>query len=59
MLQPKLSFGVVRNMYVGDVFTSLKIMGAWTEFDLINFPNGMIVTLNEAGGQYSFSVDPL
>ena len=57
MLQPKLYFGVVRNMHVGDTFTSLEITSALTEFDLSNFPNGLEVTLNEApgGGRYSFS----
>ena len=57
MLQPKLYFGVVRNMHVGDTFTSLEITSALTEFDLSNFPNGVEVTLNEApgGGRYSFS----
>ena len=61
MLQPKLYFGVVRNMHVGDVFTSLEITSALTEFDLSNFPNGIEVTLNEApgGGRYSFSGQPM
>ena len=57
MLQPKLFFGVVRNMQVGDTFTSLEITSALTEFDLSEYPNGLQVTLNQApgGGQYSFS----
>ena len=40
MLQPKIYFGVVRNMKVGDTFTSLEITSALTEYDLSNFPNG-------------------
>ena len=57
MLQPKLFFGVVRNMKVGDTFTSLEITSSLAEFDLSNFPNGITVTLNQApgGGQYSFT----
>ena len=61
MLQPKLYFGVVRNMHVGDVFTSLEITSSLTEFDLSDYPNGIEVTLNEApgGGRYSFSGKPM
>ena len=61
MLQPKLYFGVVRNMKVGDTFTSLEITSALAEFDLSNFPNGLIVTLNQepGGGRYSFSGQPM
>ena len=57
MLQPKLFFGVVRNMKVGDTFTSLESTTALTEFDLSDYPSGIEVTLNEAprGGRYSFS----
>ena len=61
MLQPKLYFGVVRNMKVGDTFTSLEITSALTEFDLSNYPNGLDVTLAQepGGGQYKFSGAPL
>ena len=61
MLQPKLYFGVVRNLKVGDVFTSLEITSSLTEFDLSDYPNGVEVTLNEApgGGRYSFSGQPM
>ena len=57
MLQPKLFFGVVRNMQIGDTFTSLEITTALKEFDLSEYPNGLQVTLNQSpgGGQYSFS----
>ncbi len=57
MLQPRLYFGVVRNITIGDIFTSLEITSYLTEFDLSNFPQGLQVTLNEAagGGRYSFS----
>ena len=57
MLKPKLYFGVVRNMHVGDTFTSLEITTSLTEFDLSNYPHGIEVTLNEepGGGKYSFS----
>jgi len=57
LLQPRLFFGVVRNVTIGDIFTSLEITSYLTEFDLENFPHGMEVTLNEApgGGQYTFT----
>ena len=61
MLQPKLFFGVVRNMKVGDTFTSLEITSALTEFDLSDYPNGIEVTLNEEPGEgrYTFSGQPM
>ena len=61
MLQPKVFFGVVRNMKVGDTFTSLEITSSLEMFDLSNFPNGIVVTLNQApgGGKYSFSAQPM
>ena len=57
LLQPRLFFGVVRNVTIGTVFTSLEITSYLTEFDLEHFPHGMEVTLSEApgGGKYSFS----
>ncbi len=56
MLQPRLYFAVVRNVQVGDIFTSLEITTNMTEFDLSNYPHGLEVTLNEGagGGQYQF-----
>ena len=61
MLQPKLYFGVVRNMNVGDTFTSLEITSSLTEFDLSSYPNGLEVTLNQepGGGRYIFSGQPM
>ena len=61
MLQPKVYFGVVRNMKVGDTFTSLEITSSFEMFDLSNFPNGIVVTLNQApgGGRYSFSAESM
>ena len=61
MLQPKLFFGVVRNIKIGDTFKSLEITSALKEFDLSDFPNGLIVTLNKepGGGRYSFSGKPM
>ena len=61
MLQPKLFFGVVRNMVEGDVFTSLEITSTLTEFDLSNFPNGINVTLKQlpGGGKYEFTAEPM
>ena len=55
MLQPRLYFAVVRNMVVGDIFTSLEITSYMTEFDLSDYPQGMEVTLNEAAGSGKFS----
>ena len=56
MLQPKLFFGVVRNMHVGQTFKSLEITQSLTPFDLSEYPNGLKVTLNEekSGGAYTF-----
>ncbi len=56
-LQPKLFFGVVSNLHIGEVFTSLNITEALTEFDLSQFPNGLMVTLTQepVGGQYTFT----
>ena len=56
MLQPRLFFAVVRNVYVGQVFTSLEITSNLSEFDLADYPHGLQVTLSESagGGQYSF-----
>lgn len=56
MLQPKLYFAVVRNFKAGDIFTSIEVMKHLTEFDLLDFPHGLEVTLSKAagGGRYSF-----
>ena len=63
LLQPKLYFAVVRNMMVGDIFTSLEITSFQTEIDLSNFPKGLIVTLTERafdlGGQYFFTASSM
>jgi len=56
MLQPKLFFGVVRNMHVGQTFKSLEITQSLTCFDLSEYPNGLKVKLQEelSGGAYTF-----
>ena len=56
MLQPKLFFGVVRNMQVGEIFKSLEITQSLTSFDLSEYPNGLQVKLQEelSGGAYTF-----
>ncbi len=56
-LQPKVFFGVVRNIHVGDVFKSLDITEGLTQFDLSQFPGGLKVTLDQeaVGGQYTFT----
>ena len=61
MLMPKLFFGVIREMNVGDTFTVLETDSTNTEFDLSEYPNGLEVTLTEqpGGGRYSFSGRPL
>ena len=61
MLKPQLFFAVVRNMHVGQVFTSLEITSSLTPFDLSDYPNGIIVTLNEApaGGEYTFTASKM
>ena len=60
-LHSKLFFGVVHNFEAGNVFTSLEITSALAEFDLSNYPNGMIVTLDQSpgGGTYTFSAKEL
>jgi dynein heavy chain 1 len=58
MLKPKIIFAVVNNMHVGEVFTSLNIItSSHTEIDLSDYPNGIVVTLNESpsGGEYVFT----
>lgn len=61
MLQPKIYFGVVRNMHVGDTFTSLEITSSLEMFDLSDFPNGIVVTLKQSpgGGRYSFAAEEM
>lgn len=63
LLQPKLYFAVVRNMMVGDIFTSMEITSIPQEFDLNKYPNGMIVTVSEKaidfGGQYTFTASAM
>ncbi len=55
-LKPELFFGVVHNLQVGDIFTSLNKTEAPTAFDLSQYPNGLMVTLTQepVGGQYTF-----
>ena len=57
MLEPKIYFGVVREMNVGDTFTGLETDSTNTEFDLSEYPNGLEVTLSKQPGGclYSFS----
>ena len=56
MLQPKLFFGVVRNMHVGQTFKSLEFTQSLTPFDLSEYPNGLKVILKQeaSGGAYTF-----
>ena len=56
-LKPKLYFGVVRNMQIGEVFQSLEITSALTEFDLSDYPNGLYIsqTQEPGGGAYTFT----
>ena len=59
IIEPKLFFGVVRNMKVGDVFSSLDEITSLTMFDLTSYPNGIIVTLTQTpgSGTYEFSAE--
>lgn len=59
VLEPKLYFGVGRNMRVGQTFSSMQITSATTMFDLTQYPNGLIVTLKQmpGGGKYVFSAE--
>ena len=59
VIEPKLYFGVVSNMKVGQSFESLTSITTLTDFDLSQFPNGIEVTLNmkPGGGQLYFTAD--
>ena len=61
MLQPKISFAVARNLQVGPIFTSLEIQSQMTDFDLSEYPTGLVVTLDEelVGGAYTFTGTPM
>lgn len=61
LLQPKLYFGVVRNMQIGETFSSMEITNALTMYDLSRYPNGIIVTLKETpdAGQFMFSAESM
>ena len=48
-LRPILYFGIAC-MSGGDVFTSLETTSSLTEFDLSNYPNGLVVTLTQQPG---------
>ena len=58
-LAPKLFFGVVKDMKVGTVFSSLSITQNFFCVDLLDFMNGLVVTLdmNEASGEFFFRAD--
>ena len=60
-LQPKLFFAVARNIKIGQTFTSAEISSAFADYDLSDYPDGIVVTLSQAkvGGQYSFSASPM
>ncbi len=59
IIEPKLFFGVVRSMQVGDIFSSLDAITSLTMFDLTRYPNGINVTLTQApgSGTYEFSAE--
>ena len=57
-LKPILYFGrVSHNMSVGDEFKTPEVAQSLTEFDLSNYPNGIVVTLSQepGEGQYHFT----
>ena len=56
-LTPKLYFGVVSNVNVGDTFKSLTTTQNYVEVDLSNFENGLKITLhrNPANGEFTFT----
>lgn len=61
IIKPTIFFGVIQNLKTSETFTSSQLTrSALYEFDLNYYPNGLIVTLNEApgGGEYSFSGMP-
>ena len=57
MLKPMLYFGIVMETVAGETPNTLQTASSLTEFDLNNFPNGLVVTLKEepGSGQYKFS----
>ena len=56
-----LLFGVTRNMKVGQAFESYEIMSKFFEVNLVEFPNGVKVILNQqpGGGRYYFTAENL
>jgi hypothetical protein len=60
-IKPILFFGVVEkgSMHTGEIFTEQSLNTSPTEFKLENFPNGIVVTLNEGpgGGRYHFTAE--
>lgn len=61
VLKPKLCFGIVNNMKVGETFSSAEIPLTLETFDLSEYPNGIEVTVHEApdSGRYSFTAESL
>ena len=60
-LTPKLYFGVISDIQIGDIFKSLTDMQHFTEVDLSNFENGLKITLhrNPADGKFTFETAQL
>lgn len=56
-LTPKLFFGVVKDIRVGEIFKSLTITQALFEVDLLAYSNGLVVQLdlNQASGEFHFT----
>ena len=56
-LTPKLYFGVVKNIRIGDIFKSLTTTQSYFMVNLNDFANGLVIYLdmNHASGEFCFS----
>ena len=58
-LTPKLYFGVVRDIRIGEIFKSLTTTQSYFMVNLNDFTNGLVVSLdmNQASGEFFFSAE--
>ena len=56
-LTPKLYFGVVKDINIGEVFKSLTTTQSYFMVNLNDFVNGLVVSLemNQASGEFTFT----
>ena len=58
-LTPKLYFGVVKDIRIGEIFKALTTTQSYFMVNLNDFANGLIVNLdmNQASGEFYFTAD--